>query len=177
MTTAAGNQLRIVNQLPMKTWFDIFNTQEDAVPDVKEMNIVWDFHSDYPFIIIPFVTTVETAGSIASTDVADSNYLVGIQTAIAGTEGSFEVLGEIHSHLNPDYGANGYQYTALVQLDLTQKVRKYFDHCSRKEFEGEDPKSFFFGLVYRAQENKTVTLNGWNKFVVGQRRRKPNLAI
>jgi rubrerythrin len=174
-TIAADKKLRTQGMLEFKTWFDLFNTQENAEPALKTFITQLVVRSEDPFILVPFMCTLETAGVITSSNEASSDYMAAIEAAIAGTEGSYEVLGEIIAKINPNKYSNAYSYTANVDLNLTSRVQRYFSHCSKKEFDGESPKAYYFGLAVRGEPETVVNVDGWNRIVCSQKKRKPVL--
>jgi hypothetical protein len=173
-TIATDNKQRTRFVTDYKYWFDIFNTEENAEPNLKRWVLSLNLYSETPFVAIPFVATQETDAVITEGDTASSNYLTAIETSISGSEGGYEVLGEIVAKLNPnrDSGTTVFTYSAQINIDLTEKIRKYFSHCSRKEFDGEDPKEFNLGLVIRAEPAQVVTAKGWNQITCSQSKRK-----
>jgi hypothetical protein len=171
-TIATDNKQRTRFVTDYKYWFDIFNTEENAEPNLKRWILILNLYSEHPFVAIPFVATQETDASITEGDTASSNYLTAIETSISGSEAGYEVLGEIVAKLNTTRYTAGYTYTAQVNIDLTEKIRKYFSHCSRKEFDGEDPKEFNLGMVIRGEPADVITAVGWNQITCSQSKRR-----
>jgi hypothetical protein len=171
VTTAAGKQLRVVQELDVNALFESFNTEENSNPHVRDFTMDFVCTDDAPFIVYPFLATLEAGQSVPSTDNTNSSILEALEAALTGHEHSTTVLGELVAQRNEMVDSEG-DWNVKGRINLTKAFQKYFAHCARAEFRGETAKELMFGWIVRtAVPENSVSILGWKRYSITQIKR------
>jgi hypothetical protein len=171
VTTAAGKSIRVVQELDVNAFFETYNTEENSNPFVKDFTMDFVCTDDAPFIVYPFLATLEAGQSIPATDEVTPNVVAAIDAALSGHEHSTTILAELVAQRNETVDQS-FDWNVRGRINLTKAFRKYFGHCARAEFRGETPKELMFGWIVRmAVPESTISILGWKRYSITQIKR------
>jgi hypothetical protein len=171
VVTGAGKKLRMVQELDINALFEANNTEENSNPVVKSFIMDFVCTDDAPFIVYPFLATLEAGQSVPSTDEVSSDITAIVNTALTGHEHSIVTLGELVAQRDETVDQTG-DWNVKGRINLTNAMNQYFGHCARAEFRGETAKELMFGWIVRtAIPEASVSILGWKRYSITQKKR------
>jgi hypothetical protein len=159
---ASGKTSRIQKIIQVSDVLTYDETEDNTQLVCKDYKLAFDFDSDDPFIISPFLALMENGEEITNTDDTESDPMTAIDAAITGVF-SIKIGEAIISKRIRENGAN--HYIASGSINILLETRRYIDRFYRKSINEELVPELHLGFhSYQASAQKTINFQSLSIF-------------